>query len=301
MFTNPNAQITVQIISTKGVIRSKNLISKLTEMGLNFKISPGVVPNEIDFQSGAIHSALLSKLICQRNMRLGEVGCAIAHKNAISNFLDSDKKFGIIFEDDAEIIADFNLDTISKVLDSSVPIVIVLGWIPGFAVAKRQHVLLSEEPIELITSPTCTFAYAINRPAAKLIIGGREKIIDLADWPIYTLNKVTFFAIDSHSPWVTANHDPKFSTIGERATSISTSPLRIAASRIRLGSSLIALMLFSKSNYLNVSLKQIVHRLFIRDMLYKYGKSQVSKKTSSNNVIPLPVKFKKILEILKFD
>ena len=123
-------------------------------MGLVFAISPGVVPNEMDFQAGLIHSASLSKLLCQRNMSLGEVGCAIAHKNAMTNFLNSDHKFGVIFEDDAEIIADFDFDVVIKLLDSNVPKTIALGWIPGFAIAKDPMDPLSEEPIELITSPT---------------------------------------------------------------------------------------------------------------------------------------------------
>ena len=297
MTTDVNSQFIVQIISTTNIIRSKNLESKLTELGLKFQISPGVVPNEIDFHDGLLHSAFLSKLICQRKVLMGEVGCALAHRNAINNFLNSDHKFGIIFEDDAEVIAEFNFDIIMKLLDSKLPIIIALGWIPGFAIAKNPQVLLSEEPIELITSPTCAFAYAINRPAAKLMIGSHEKIIDLADWPIYTLNKVNFYS--THSPWVTANHDPKFSTIGERSIPISKSPISVLVSRIRLVNSLVALIVLSKTNKLDVSPRQIVHRLLIRDMLYKYGKSQVNEKSTTNKVIPLPLKFQKLLILLK--
>ena len=297
MTTDVNSQFIVQIISTTNIIRSKNLESKLTELGLKFQISPGVVPNEIDFHDGLLHSAFLSKLICQRKVLMGEVGCALAHRNAINNFLNSDHKFGIIFEDDAEVIAEFNFDIIMKLLDSKLPIIIALGWIPGFAIAKNPQVLLSEEPIELITSPTCAFAYAINRPAAKLMIGSHEKIIDFADWPIYTLNKVNFYS--THSPWVTANHDPKFSTIGERSIPISKSPISVLVSRIRLVNSLVALIVLSKTNKLDVSPRQIVHRLLIRDMLYKYGKSQVNEKSTTNKVIPLPLKFQKLLILLK--
>jgi len=297
--SNLSSQFLVQIISTKDNIRSKNLSSKLTEMGLRFAISPGVVPNEMDFQAELIHSAFLSKLLCQRSMSVGEVGCAIAHKNAMTNFLNSDHKFGIIFEDDAEIIADFDFDIMMKLLDSNIPITIALGWIPGFAIAKYPLDLLSEEPIELMTSPTCAFAYAINRSAAELMISGQEKIIDLADWPIYTLNKVKFFSIHPHSPWVTANHDPKFSTIGERSTPIPSKPMSVLASRIRLVRSVITLLRLSKTSRLDASPKQIVHRLLLRDLLYRYGASQVTVDSTGNNVIPLPLKFRKLLDLLK--
>jgi hypothetical protein len=253
----------------------------------------------MDFQAGLIHSASLSKLLCQRNMSLGEVGCAVAHKNALTNFINSDHKFGIIFEDDAEIIADFDFDIMMKLLDSNVPITIALGWIPGFAIAKDSMDPLSEEPIELMTSPTCAFAYAINRSAAKLMISSQEKIIDLADWPVYTLNKVKFFSIHSHSPWVTANHDPKFSIIGERSTPNPSNLMSALVGRIRLVRSVITLLRLSKSNEINASPKQIVNRLLIRDLLYRYGTSQVNVDTIGNNVIPLPSKFRRLLDLLK--
>ena len=293
------SQFLVQIISTKDNIRSKNLNSKLTEMGLGFAISPGVVPNDIDFQAGLIHSASLSKLLCQRNMSLGEVGCAMAHKNAMTNFLNSDHKFGVIFEDDAEIIADFDFDVVIKLLDSNVPKTIALGWIPGFAIAKDPMDPLSEEPIELITSPTCAFAYAINRSAARLMVDSQEKIIDVADWPIYTLNKVKFYSIHPNSPWVTANHDPKFSIIGERSTPIRSNTRSVLVSRIRLVRSVFTLLLLSITNQINASPKQIIHRLLVRDLLYRYGTSQVNVDTIGNNVIPLPSKFRRLLDLLK--
>lgn len=297
MQSNLNAQFFVQIISTKNIFRSENLSSKLDEMDLRFITSPGVVPNEIDFHAGLLHSAFQSKLLLQRKMQIGEVGCALAHRNALNNFLNSSHKFGIVFEDDAEIIRNFNLDSIKEILDSSFPVVIALGWIPGFAIAKNPQDLYSEGPIELITSPTCTFAYAINHSAAELLINGQKKIIDAADWPIYVMKKVKFYAVHSNSPWVTANHDPKFSTIGERSGAISKSQITVTVSRVRLISSLLTLVLLSNTNKLNASPKQIVHRLLIRDRLYKHGRSQ-SEGAVRNVVIPAPLKFQRLLEIL---
>lgn len=301
MLPDLNSQFLVQIIGTKGAIRSKNLESKLTELGLTFKISPGVILNENDFQAGFLHSAFLSNLLCQRNVSMGEVGCAVAHRNAINNFLKSNQRFGIIFEDDAEIIADFNFDMIMELLDANLPIVIVLGWIPGFAVAKNPQVFMYEEPIELATSPTCAFAYAINRSAAKLMINHHKKIIDLTDWPIYTLNKIKFYSVRSHSPWVTANHDSKFSLIGKRSISSSKSPIGVLVSRIRIVTSLITLIILSTANKLDASPKQIVHRLLIRDFLYNYGATQINEKLNGNIVVFLPLKLRKLLTLLNLN
>ena len=299
MQSDLNSQFLVQIISTEDIIRSKNLEPRLTKLGLKFQISPGVVPNKVDFQTGLLHSAFIFKLLNQRAASIGEVGCALAHRVAINAFLNSNHKFGIVFEDDAEVISEFDFDTISDLLDSDRPIIVALGWIPGIAVSKNPQIIVNEELIELITPPTCTFAYAINRSAAKLMIGSNEKIIDLADWPIYMLNKVHFYA--PRWPWVTANHDPEFSTIGVRSNPISTSKIGVLISRIRLASSLAALMLLSMTNKLGASPKQIVHQLLIRGALHRYGVSQVAENSTTNEVVPLPLNFQRILGLLKLD
>lgn len=299
MSSDINSQFFVQIISTRNTIRSKNLEPKLTELGLRFKISPGVVPNEIEFKAGLLHSAFLSAILCQRNLSIGEVGCALAHRDAINNFLHSSHKFGIVFEDDTEIVADFNFDIMRKLMESNDPIVIALGWTPGFAIAKNSEDLSSQDPIELITSQTGTFAYAINRPAATLLRNGQKKIIDFADWPIYMVNKVKFYAVNPQSPWVTTNYEPEFSTIGAREIPISSSLIRVLVGRIRLATSLVALILLSKSKLLDASPKQIVQRVLIRDMLYAYGSSQVNDESARNSVIPLPLKFRKLLGLFR--
>ena len=297
MPSNLNSQFLVQIISTDEIIRSENLLPELTQLGLQYQVSPGVVPSEVDFRTGILHSTFIFELLNQRAASIGEVGCALAHRVAMNSFLNSNHKFGIVFEDDAEVIAEFDFDILSELLDSDRPIIVALGWIPGIAVSKNPEILVNEELIELITPPTCTFAYAINRSAAKSMIGSKKKIIDLADWPIYMLSKVHFYA--PHLPWVTANHDPIFSTIGVRSRPISTTAIGVIKSRIRLATSLLVLMLLSLTNKLGASPKQIVHQLLIRGLLHRYGVSQVAENSTTNEVVPLSLKFHKLRGLLK--
>jgi hypothetical protein len=266
---------------------------------MEYKIPPEVIPDMGDFQAGLLHSASLTKLISQRTITINEIGCALAHRVAMVNFLKSDYRFGIFFEDDAEIIAKFNFDALAQLLDSNTPMIVTLGWIPGFAIAKNLEILPDEELVELITAPTCTFAYAMNQPAARLMIDSHERIIDLPDWPIYTLNRIKFYA--PRWPWVTANHDPILSTIGVRSTSLSKSPIGILVFRIRLVTNLMTLVLLSKTNKLGASPKQILHQLLIRGALHRYGVSQVTENSTANEVIPCPLKFRKILSFLKFN
>ncbi len=293
------SQFFVQIISLEENIRSKNLASGLTKFGLNFQISPGIVPNEIDFHAGLLHSPFLYKLLSQRTGTIGEIGAALAHRDAMSRFLNSKHKFGIIFEDDAEVVSEFNLDIVADRLDSDLPIIIAIGWIPGFTVSKNPQILPNEEMIELITAPIGAFAYAINRPAAKFMVDGHERIIDTVDWPIYSLNKVKFYA--TRRPWVTTDHDPEFSAIGVRSSPVSKNPIAILVSRIRLLTYLVTLVLLSKSKKLRVSPKQIVHQLVIRGFLHRYGVGQVTANSMTNEVIPLPLKFQRMLKSLKLN
>jgi GR25 family glycosyltransferase involved in LPS biosynthesis len=286
-----NSKFNVQIISTKNNIRSKGLESKLLEYGLRFQISPGVVPNILNFQAGILHSPIISKLIHHRDLNIGEVGCALAHRLALTNFLNSGHEFGLIFEDDAEVIAEFDFEIIKEILDSDQPRIVVFAWNPGFAIANDQQVLNSRRAIELITPPLTAIAYAVNGPAAKVIVGSNKKINDVADWPIHALNKVTFFCTDY--PWVTTNPDEKFSIIGQRTYPIPNSPMGVLVSRVKLMGALITLMLLSKAGKLNFSPKQIVHRLIIQPMLYQYGLNQVDNKSPTNKVALLPSKFKK--------
>ena len=299
MASDPVSNFFVQIICIKNIIRSKNLESGLTNLGLKFRISPGVVPSEIDFHAGTLHSPILYKLLSQRTGTIGEIGAALAHRVAMSSFLNSNHRFGLIFEDDVEVIAEFNFDILADLLDSDGPVIIALGWHSGFTISKNLQILPSEEVIELITAPNGSFAYAINRPAAKFIVDSHEKVIDTVDWPVYTLNKVKFYA--TRWPWVTTDDDPKFSTIGVRSRPISKNPIGVLISRIRLLTYLVALLILSKTKFLKVSSKQIVHQLIIRGLLHKYGVSQVSKKSIRDEVVPLSLKFQRILKTLKFN
>jgi GR25 family glycosyltransferase involved in LPS biosynthesis len=293
------SQFFVQIISLEENIRSKKLAPRLTKFGLDFQISPGIVPNKTDFHAGSLHSPFLYRLLSQRTATIGEIGAALAHRVAMSSFLNSNHKFGIIFEDDAEVVSEFNLDIVADLLDSDLPIIIAIGWIPGFTVSKDPQILPSEEMIELITAPIGAFAYAINRPAAKFMVAGHERIIDTVDWPVYSLNKVKFYA--TRRSWVTTDHDPEFSTIGVRSSPVSKNPVAILVSRIRLLSFLVTLVLLSRTKKLRVSPKQIVHQLVIRGFLHRYGVRQISESLLTNEVIPLPLKYQRMLKSLNLD
>lgn len=295
-----NSNFLVQIISTRGEIRSPNLLESLKNQKLNYTVTEGVIPNTDDYLQMKLHSPKLSKLINLRDMRIGEVGCALAHKKCSKLLVESEKTYGIVLEDDTEIIENFNFGLLEKYLNVEKPIIVILGWIPGFAIAYKSRISTSTKIFKLVTPATCTFAYALNKPAANLIISKGLEIIDVADWPINLFEKIEFLITDT--PWATASHDPANSTIGPRS-SISFINWRsrvVHAFRVILNS----LIVFSYSRFrrLPISARQILHRMILKDLIYKYGISQIQKSQVDQTVIQTGIIFapKKLEILMKF-
>jgi GR25 family glycosyltransferase involved in LPS biosynthesis len=281
------SDFSVQIISTDGLIRSKNLEENLNFQHIPFKLSPGIIPSFSDYKDGKLHSKLFSNLICQRQISKAEVGCALAHKVAVQNHLGLASKFGIIFEDDAEILRNFDFKVLSDYLQSELPRILILGWVPGFAVAYPTKFQTNNEVSQVLVPPTCAFAYAFNNSAAK-ILATNKKILDFADWPIHVFNKINFSIVKE--PWVSASQDPDLSTIGIRYIDSEPTKTSIFASRIRLIISLVLLVISSIFTNMNFSPRQILTRLFLKDHIYNFGVN-AQRKAASENEVTAPTAF----------
>lgn len=281
-----------QVISLNGAIRSDKLIKLLNKQNIEFVVTNGVLISEEDFISERFHHKKLSRLITRREISRGEVGCALAHKQAAKNFLASQFSCGIIFEDDAEINSNLNLNAVYAFLNNPMPRIFFFGWLPGFAVSKSELKNESTKTIALITPPTCAFAYGINKPAAELISNFSERILDLADWPIQVFRNVEFGACIT--PCVSAPQDPALSTIGSRIQ--STNPLTLPIFRaISLLLSVFVVYIKGKRNKLDLTLKQIMHRMIIKDIVYKNGKKSLSEVDDPNKVVFLHSSFSNII------
>lgn len=290
-------KVLVQVIGKNGAIRNSALEQDLKAQGIDFSIVDGVFPSQKEFESGALHSKILSTLICQRRIRIGEVGCALAHRKTAFNLINSDFEYSIVLEDDAQVIDSLDLATLVDGLNSSEPRVLILGWIPGYAVAFNSPAKVNEY-FELATPSTCTFAYALNRSAAKILINQNRKIIDLADWPIYLFNKVRFLIL--RSPWFDASHDPVNSTIGSRVSNQPQNLIGKLISRFRLLISIIFLLIFSKFINSGVALIQIINRMIIKDQIYGFGRRNLKVNASSpelKNLVFINQKYRKFSTI----
>jgi hypothetical protein len=299
MVTMVNSNYYTQVISTNGIVRSRNLLAKLADQKIPYQFTEGVVPALSEFDSGNLHSRYLSRLICQRELKLGEVGCALAHINAARNFLKSNAEYGIVFEDDAEILQKFDLTILDKSLNSIKPSILILGWIPGYAIAEDSENWFEGDFFKLVTPTTCTFGYALNKPAAELIVNGNRKVLDVADWPTNLFNRCRFLIVNT--PWVDASDDPSDSMIGLRANISSAKRWHVFTRKLKLFYSIATLLLLSKILRLNISTKQVIHRILLRDFLYKFGRKEFTRAVSLNgskNIVFLPKKYSWLIKYL---
>lgn len=291
----------VQIISTNNLVRSNNLVEKLTDQNIPFELTPGIVLTNTEFESGSNHSKLISHLICQRRITKAEVGCALAHQLAQKKFLFSDADFGIIFEDDAEIIEEFDLEIVKNYLNCLKPRILIFGWIPGYSISYPQNLQNYSNVVKVVVPPTCAFAYALNKSAAR-ILASSEKILDLADWPIYSFNKVEYAIVAS--PWVQASQDPSLSLIGIREAPNSVTVISNLSRKAKLIGSVFGVFFIARFQKIQISPLQIFNRMVLKDFYYKFGVKTLKSggKSDSNHGIVSLSKFSvRILQFFRLD
>lgn len=291
----------VQIIATNQEVRSNNLINKLNSLEIPFSFSSSVFLSESDFDKEIFHDEKISQLISLRPLSAGEIGCAVAHKRAIENFLTSSKEFGLIFEDDAEISNYFDFESLTEVLSSQQPTIINCGWLPGFAVAEAIDKSENPKIVKTITPSTCAWAYAFNRQAAKLLLNNNEVIIDGPDYPVNTFLTTSYWV--TNPSWVTTDLSIDKSVIGFRAPSmLNYRPWRHKL-KIFLSVSMLLRLIFSGK--LNLTFRQILSRVVLRDLFYKYARKTLLYKNPSKyilgEIVVVPIFLTKIIKLLKLN
>jgi len=143
-----------------------------------------VQSDQVVFKARHIHSPLR-----------GEVGCALAHRNACESLLASDQGFCAVFEDDVRILDATELAVrmgfFEQVLTQEFACVINLN--PD---AAKRPIWTRKRNINKEWKPAIptytTSAYLINRRAAELIIREQTPIRSQADWP-FRIDQVVFY------------------------------------------------------------------------------------------------------------
>lgn len=128
-----------------------------------------------------------------RKLNRGEIGCTLSHYECYKKILEQDD-FALILEDDISIIR--NVDIIYSLdvfLKTKTPIVLFLSGDYWFYRRKRIN---GNYKIASVYDAVGTYAYFINKAAAKLILEKNKKVACAADnWSLYRRQGVKLMAV----------------------------------------------------------------------------------------------------------
>lgn len=125
-----------------------------------------------------------------KELNAGEIGCALSHRKAYAQLLQSDQPYALILEDDITIIRDLNaldLEQINRTMNDIRPRVLMLSG-DYWYYAKRESVVR-------LFSAAGAYAYIINRAAAQRILSLTPPCCVADDWMYYKRKGLQLFAI----------------------------------------------------------------------------------------------------------
>lgn len=125
------------------------------------------------------------RILYGQTLTATQVGCALSHRSAYRDFLNSTAEWALVFEDDARPSVDMRC-VVEKLtqMDYSGPVVVEM-FNEGRVNSSTQSMPLWEgQAVERLTTfPGFTVAYLINRHAAELALADKGLIASRADWP----------------------------------------------------------------------------------------------------------------------
>lgn len=129
-----------------------------------------------------------------REINKGEVGCTLSHRKCYQTLLDSREEYVLIFEDDIYPVRDLHSlqeINISTLLSCEQPRILLLSG--DFWYWRKTN------GIATVYDAVGSYAYFINRAAAKRILSVERTMNTADDWFFYKRLGVEFFAV---SPYV---------------------------------------------------------------------------------------------------
>lgn len=128
-----------------------------------------------------------------RYLNPGEIGCTASHDLIYQQLCNSSDEWSLILEDDITILKKLpNLDEIAKILPADKPAVVFLSADYWYTSLKplNEHLKLAH-----VFDAVGTYAYMINRAAAKLIKQSNSKPSYVADnWSLFRSQGVRLYA-----------------------------------------------------------------------------------------------------------
>lgn len=147
-----------------------------------------------------------------RKLNRGEIGCTLSHYKCYQKLLDSSKDYALILEDDITIIGNLHLmEELQKYMNTLEPCVCFLSGDYWWKTDVEKNDSFS---IKSVYDACGTYAYLINKPAAKFILDKNKKASCVADnWSLYRFQGLKLKAIFPYM--IDANIESFESTINQ--------------------------------------------------------------------------------------
>lgn len=137
-----------------------------------------------------------------RVLNLGEIGCTLSHRECYEKLLSTSSGYALILEDDIHPMRDLSeLQSLSfdNILDNSKPTILFLSGDYWYLNHERQQSVVS------VFSAVGSYAYFINRAAAKCILSIKRPYYTADDWMVYKTLGVRLKAVRPY--FIDANVD----------------------------------------------------------------------------------------------
>lgn len=188
------------IIGLVNNYRGQDLELQLSRMGATFEIVPGVLASNLPGDISDYVDQESAKILLRREMTVGEVGCALAHRAAYSKFLVSPDDFGMVFEDDARVMLPFDTSILADVIGTDEPTVLTLYSWGGLVAGRRILTSFSDGQMwQSMNTPLSATGYILNRAAAAVLLEEGRRVTSIADWPAEPASRIRFLF---SYPWV---------------------------------------------------------------------------------------------------
>ena len=201
-------KLQIYIRGIEASFRGMHLLQKIKDDGYSCNIMWGEDARDRPTRLNFILRNL-SKVVNKREISVGEYCCAIGHQRILKSFLDSEQNWGLILEEDANIIDDIStIEALTK--DKSGPTIVHLAGIDQILrSASKETFWLRDAHAEMVENEEVVlfrvvgnvfgaFGFLINREAAEIAVSGNNRLRfpQLADWPSTWRYKINFFITD---------------------------------------------------------------------------------------------------------
>ena len=203
----------VGVLGLKRSFRGDGLLESIQRLGLNPNVVWGISVDDVGTERLISYAnQVQAKYILGRELTAQEVSCALGHLEMYEAFLNSEKDFGLFFEDDSEF--DEQLNNILRIgFPSDSPFVLHLGGYldpkllpkPFPATYPREGELFRSEHgiLRCLRYPILAHGYIANRAAVLQVVHlmrGR-KVNSPADFPFAWRTLIPFYITTRQMVW----------------------------------------------------------------------------------------------------